>query len=78
MSSSPECKRCGNYIHYGKIICDECLPLVLQKERNRVFEEVKNILDECISTCDDPDKEDAFSYAIDVIDEVCSKNGDAK
>jgi len=24
MSSLPECQRCGNYIHHGPVICDEC------------------------------------------------------
>lgn len=24
MSSMPECKRCGNYIHHGMVICQDC------------------------------------------------------
>ena len=31
MSSMPECKRCGNYVHHGPVICDDCLTSVLDE-----------------------------------------------
>ena len=31
MSSLPECKRCNKFIHYGLVICDDCLDAVLDK-----------------------------------------------
>ena len=31
MSSLPECKRCGNYVHHGPVICDDCLTSVLDE-----------------------------------------------
>lgn len=26
MSSSPECIKCGDYIHHGPVLCSDCLP----------------------------------------------------
>ena len=31
MSSMPECKRCGSYVHHGPVICDDCLQAVLDE-----------------------------------------------
>ena len=40
MSSMPECKVCGNYIHHGLVICQDCLEKhddkIQQAEREKV------------------------------------------
>ena len=28
MSSMPECKRCGNYVYHGPVICGDCMEYV--------------------------------------------------
>jgi len=51
MSSSPECKICGDYIHHGDVVCSRCLPKALQSEREKVLDELKeNLRDRFISS----------------------------
>ena len=44
MSSSPECKICGDYIHHGDVVCSRCLPKILQSERERVLDELMELI----------------------------------
>ena len=42
MSSMPECKKCGDYIHHGPILCDECGGKLLE-ERERQQAEIERL-----------------------------------
>ena len=51
MSSLPECKICGKYQHHGEVVCLECLPKIIQKERDNVVDDIFELLnDECMET----------------------------
>jgi len=47
MSSLPECKRCGDYVHYGPVLCEACLLV-----QHRKMEELEERLSEFRRTCD--------------------------
>jgi len=36
MSQMPECKRCGNFVHSGPVICDDCMQSVLDEIDNHL------------------------------------------
>lgn len=35
MSRSPECIKCGDYIHHGKVICENCLKKYLSTVKTK-------------------------------------------
>jgi len=47
MSCLPECKRCGDYVHFGPVLCEACLLV-----QHRKMEELEERLSESCRTCD--------------------------
>jgi len=74
MSSMPECKVCGNFIHHGFVICQDCLEMHDEKIRQDATEKV---LGEVRKTIDGglPDMEHTLNRIFEYLRKKDGENG---
>lgn len=62
MSSMPECKKCGAYVHHGPCLCDDCSE-ALRTENERYREALEKIIRSTYKDYEElEENEDGFEF----------------